>query len=109
VNAQVAANLQPLLGTRLDLFVDILNLLGTRTTTSVAENDGRTSAWGAIATGRCASASGCATATERIRSRRVQGAVRATVLASIRSARPVALRRAQLACLALGLALVLRR
>jgi hypothetical protein len=41
VNAQIAVNLQPVTGSRLELFVDILNLLALRTTTSVAENDGQ--------------------------------------------------------------------
>jgi hypothetical protein len=41
VNAQVALNLQPFIGLRLDTFVDVLNVLALRTTTSVAENDGQ--------------------------------------------------------------------
>jgi hypothetical protein len=41
VNVQVAANLEPLIRIRLETFVDVLNVLALRTTTSVGENDGR--------------------------------------------------------------------
>ena len=41
MNAQVAVNLQPFIGLRLDTFVDVLNVLALRTTTTVAENDGQ--------------------------------------------------------------------
>ena len=39
-NAQVAFNLEPLIGAKLEAYVDVLNLLGTRTTTAVTQNDG---------------------------------------------------------------------
>jgi hypothetical protein len=39
-NAQVAFNLEPLIGSKLEAFVDVLNVLGTRTTTAVTQNDG---------------------------------------------------------------------
>jgi hypothetical protein len=41
LNVQLAVNLQPVTGTRLEVFVDLLNLLALRTTTAVAENDGQ--------------------------------------------------------------------
>ena len=37
----MAVNLQPLIGVSLETFVDVLNVLALRTTTSVAENDGQ--------------------------------------------------------------------
>jgi hypothetical protein len=40
LNAQIALNFQPLIGQNLETFVDWLNVLGLRTTTSVEENDG---------------------------------------------------------------------
>ena len=40
VNAQLAFNLLPLVGQNFELFVDALNVLGLRTTTTVEENDG---------------------------------------------------------------------
>ncbi len=40
LNAQLAFNFQPLIGQRLEAFVDILNALALRTFTSVTENDG---------------------------------------------------------------------
>jgi hypothetical protein len=40
VNAQVAVNFLPLIGQNLETFVDVLNVLGLRTTTSVEEDDG---------------------------------------------------------------------
>jgi carboxypeptidase family protein len=39
-NAQLAFNLLPLTGQRLETFVDVLNVMALRTTTSVTENDG---------------------------------------------------------------------
>jgi hypothetical protein len=39
-NAQLAFNLEPLIGSKLEAFVDVLNLLGTRTTTAVTQSDG---------------------------------------------------------------------
>jgi hypothetical protein len=40
LNAQFAFNFQPLIGARLEAYVDVLNVLGLRTTTAVTENDG---------------------------------------------------------------------
>jgi hypothetical protein len=40
LNAQVAVNFLPLIGQNLETFVDVLNVLGLRTATSVEENDG---------------------------------------------------------------------
>jgi hypothetical protein len=40
LNAQLAFNFQPLIGARLETYVDILNVLNSRTVTSVTENDG---------------------------------------------------------------------
>jgi hypothetical protein len=40
LNAQVALNFLPLIGQNLETFVDVLNVLGLRTTTSVEEDDG---------------------------------------------------------------------
>jgi hypothetical protein len=40
LNVQLRVNWQPLIGQRLETFVDVLNVLATRTTTSVAQNDG---------------------------------------------------------------------
>jgi len=40
LNAQVAFNLQPLIGAKLEAFVDVLNLFDQRITTSVTTNDG---------------------------------------------------------------------
>ncbi|HXU81365.1 MAG TPA: carboxypeptidase regulatory-like domain-containing protein [Polyangia bacterium] len=40
LSAQLAFNLQPLIGIKFETFVDVLNVLGSRTTTSVTENDG---------------------------------------------------------------------
>ena len=40
VNAQVAFNFLPLINQNLEAYVDILNVLGVRTVTDVAENDG---------------------------------------------------------------------
>jgi hypothetical protein len=40
VNAQLAFNFQPLIGSKLEAYVDVLNMLGLRTVTSVTENDG---------------------------------------------------------------------
>jgi hypothetical protein len=39
-NAQMAFNFEPLLGSKLEVFVDVLNMLGTRTTTAVTQLDG---------------------------------------------------------------------
>jgi hypothetical protein len=39
-NAQVAFNFMPLIGVHLETYVDVLNVLGLRTTTSVTENEG---------------------------------------------------------------------
>ena len=41
LNAQVALNLQPLINTNLEAYLDVLNVLGLRTTTTVAESDGQ--------------------------------------------------------------------
>jgi hypothetical protein len=41
-NLQARANLLPLIGHRLELFVDVLNVLATRTVTGVQQNDGPT-------------------------------------------------------------------
>ena len=41
VNVQLRVNLLPLIGQRLDLYVDILNVLNLRTTTQVGQEDGR--------------------------------------------------------------------
>ena len=41
LNTQVRVSLLPLIGQRLDFYVDILNVLGLRTPTSVAQNDGQ--------------------------------------------------------------------
>ncbi len=41
VNVQLRASLLPLIGQRLDLYVDVLNVLGLRTTTLVGQEDGR--------------------------------------------------------------------
>ena len=41
VNVQLAFNLAPLIGARLETYVDALNVLGLRTTTSVGVNDGQ--------------------------------------------------------------------
>jgi Carboxypeptidase regulatory-like domain len=41
MNMQVRVNWLPLIGHRLETFVDVLNVLATRTTTSVAQNDGQ--------------------------------------------------------------------
>ena len=40
VNAQVAFNFLPLIGQNLEAYVDVLNVLGLRTITEVAEDDG---------------------------------------------------------------------
>jgi hypothetical protein len=40
-NAQVSVNFQPLIGVRLESFVDVMNVLALRTATVVAENDGQ--------------------------------------------------------------------
>jgi hypothetical protein len=40
LSAQVAFNWQPLIGIRLETFVDVLNVMGLRTVTSVTEQDG---------------------------------------------------------------------
>jgi hypothetical protein len=40
LNAQLAFNFLPLIGQHLETYVDILNVLGSRTTTSVTENEG---------------------------------------------------------------------
>jgi hypothetical protein len=45
LSAQLAFNLQPLLGIRLETFVDVLNVLGLRTVTAVTEQEG--TSWGA--------------------------------------------------------------
>jgi hypothetical protein len=39
-NLQARLNLQPLIGKRLELYVDVLNVLGLRTVTDVTQNDG---------------------------------------------------------------------
>jgi len=44
MNLQVRINFKPLTGIDLDAFVDALNILALRTTTSVTETDGST--WG---------------------------------------------------------------
>jgi hypothetical protein len=41
LNAQMAFNFMPLINHDLEAFVDVLNVLGLRTTTTVAENDGQ--------------------------------------------------------------------
>jgi len=41
MNVQARVNWLPLIGQRLETFVDVLNVLATRTTTSVAQNDGQ--------------------------------------------------------------------
>jgi hypothetical protein len=41
LNVEVRVNLQPLLGQRLELAVDLLNLLGSRTATALGQNDGQ--------------------------------------------------------------------
>ena len=41
VNVQTRVNLLPLIGRRLDLYVDVLNLLALRTATGYATNDGQ--------------------------------------------------------------------
>ena len=41
VNVQMRVNLLPLIGQRLDLYVDVLNVLGLRTATLVGQEDGR--------------------------------------------------------------------
>jgi hypothetical protein len=41
LNLQIALNFQPLINTNLEGYIDILNVLGLRTTTAVAENDGQ--------------------------------------------------------------------
>jgi hypothetical protein len=41
VNAQISFNFLPLIGHNLESFIDILNVLGLRTTNAVAENDGQ--------------------------------------------------------------------
>jgi hypothetical protein len=41
VNVQLRVNLLPVLGQRIDLYVDVLNVLGLRTTTQVGQEDGR--------------------------------------------------------------------
>jgi hypothetical protein len=50
MSAQVRVNLKPLVGINLDGFVDVLNLLALRTTTSLVQEDGP--AWGQPAGGR---------------------------------------------------------
>jgi hypothetical protein len=40
LNAQVAFNFQPLIGAKLEAFIDVLNVLDQRITTSVTTNDG---------------------------------------------------------------------
>jgi hypothetical protein len=40
LNAQVAFNFEPLIGSRLEFYVDVLNVLNSRTVTSVTENEG---------------------------------------------------------------------
>jgi hypothetical protein len=40
VNVQTRVNLLPLIGKRIDLYVDVLNVLGLRTATTVGTNDG---------------------------------------------------------------------
>jgi len=40
LNAQLAFNFAPLIGQKLEAYVDVLNVLGLRTTTSVTEQDG---------------------------------------------------------------------
>jgi hypothetical protein len=40
LSTQLAFNFEPLIGARVETYVDVLNLLGTRTTTSVTQNDG---------------------------------------------------------------------
>jgi hypothetical protein len=40
-NAQVRVNLLPFIGHRLDLYVDVLNVLGLRTATQIGQNDGQ--------------------------------------------------------------------
>jgi hypothetical protein len=40
-NAQLRVSLLPLIGHRLDLYVDVLNVLGLRTATAVGQNDGQ--------------------------------------------------------------------
>ena len=40
LNAQIAVNFLPLIGQNLETFVDVLNVLGLRTTTAVEEDDG---------------------------------------------------------------------
>jgi hypothetical protein len=41
LNVQLRLNWQPLINQRLETFVDVLNVLATRTTTGVAQNDGQ--------------------------------------------------------------------
>ena len=41
LNAQVRVNLLPLIGQKLDLYVDVLNVLAQRTVTSYGQNDGQ--------------------------------------------------------------------
>jgi hypothetical protein len=41
VNLQLRANLQPFIGQRIELYVDMLNVLNLRTTTAVGQEDGR--------------------------------------------------------------------
>jgi hypothetical protein len=41
LNTQVRVSLLPLIGQRLDFYVDMLNVLGLRTVTSVSQNDGQ--------------------------------------------------------------------
>src|SRR6185295_5372091 len=41
VNVQLRANLLPFIGQRVELYVDILNVLNLRTTTLVGQNDGQ--------------------------------------------------------------------
>ncbi len=42
VNTQVRVNLHPLIGQRIDFWVDVLNVLALRTVTAVGQEDGRT-------------------------------------------------------------------
>jgi hypothetical protein len=65
LNAQLAFNLQPLIGSLLEAYVDVLNVLASRTTTSVTENEGPS--WGVVSNrmSPCASGSARATASEQ--------------------------------------------
>ena len=42
MNVQVRFNMLPLINHRLDLYVDVLNVLALRTTTGVTQNEGPT-------------------------------------------------------------------